>query len=122
MLACGILCYLRMCQELLSKLVALIKIESSPCPPQDDDFITGGLLGFFEDKYEGVLNGYFNWMAPVLATIPFMVLPGNHESECHSPRCLIEISSRSLALRNFTAFEARWRMPSGESGGVGNMW
>ena len=29
MLANGILCYLRMCQELLSTLVALIKIESS---------------------------------------------------------------------------------------------
>jgi hypothetical protein len=44
-----------------------------------------------------------------------MVLPGNHETECHSPICLNTPEYRE-ALRNFTAYNARFRMPSAESG------
>jgi hypothetical protein len=45
-----------------------------------------------------------------------MVLPGNHESECHSPACLLD-STYKHALQNFTAYNARFRMPFQESGG-----
>ena len=56
-----------------------------------------------------------------MAGKPYMVTPGNHESECHSIVCVIEFD-KGQALRNFTAFNSRWRMPSEESGGVLNMW
>jgi hypothetical protein len=50
-----------------------------------------------------------------------MVSPGNHESECHSPACLAEVKTAE-ALRNFTAYNNRWYMPSQESNGVLAMW
>jgi acid phosphatase type 7 len=43
------------------------------------------------------------------------VLPGNHEGECHSPICLLNDKYKE-ALRNFTAYNARFRMPAPESG------
>lgn len=69
----------------------------------------------FSFVYEDVYNGFMNWMQNVSATVPYMVSVGNHESECHSLPCLV--SSSGLALRNFTAYNNRWHMPSGESGG-----
>ena len=38
---------------------------------------------------------------------------GNHESECHSPGCLLH-RERALSLSNFSAYNARWHMPAGE--------
>lgn len=49
------------------------------------------------------------------------VAPGNHESECHSPACVLN-ATLGQSLRNFSAYNARWAMPSPESGGVANMW
>ncbi|KAF1779548.1 Metallo-dependent phosphatase-like [Phytophthora cactorum] len=37
--------------------------------------------------YEKVYNGWMNSMAPVMSSVPYMVLVGNHEYECHSPAC-----------------------------------
>jgi hypothetical protein len=51
-----------------------------------------------------------------------MVSSGNHESECHSPACILDLPVLGLKLNNFTAFNARWPMPGPESGGVQNMW
>jgi hypothetical protein len=42
--------------------------------------------------------------------------------ECHSPYCLLNVATHGLPLSNFTAYNARWKMPSPESGGVLNMW
>jgi hypothetical protein len=56
-----------------------------------------------------------NWMQNVTASKGYMVLPGNHESECHSPACLLD-STYKHALQNFTAYNARFRMPFQESG------
>jgi len=50
-----------------------------------------------------------------------MVCPGNHECECHSPRCIISSEKRSK-LSNFTAYNCRWQMPSETSGGKASMW
>merc|ERR1712093_386978 len=63
-----------------------------------------------------------NWMQNISASKPLMVSPGNHESECHSPNCIL--SGKASSLSNFSAFNARWHMPSAESGQHGghNMW
>jgi len=62
------------------------------------------------------------WMQPTAQQLPYMVLPGNHEAQCHSGPCLVEEDQRGERLTNFTAFNHRFRMPSPESGGVMNMW
>ena len=61
------------------------------------------------------------WMQNLSSALPYMVVPGNHESECHSPACIADWPL-GRALSNFTAYNARWHMPSAESGGVQNMW
>ena len=86
----------------------------------DDSF----LISPFYMTYENVYNGYMNWFQNVSTQMPYMVCPGNHESECHSPACIINHKKYGLPLSNFTAFNHRWHMPSEESGGHknSNMW
>eukprot|EP00927_Polykrikos_kofoidii_P040833 TRINITY_DN34830_c2_g1_i1.p1 TRINITY_DN34830_c2_g1~~TRINITY_DN34830_c2_g1_i1.p1 ORF type:complete len:548 (+),score=88.22 TRINITY_DN34830_c2_g1_i1:25-1644(+) len=85
----------------------------------DDSFthVGGCALGFC---YESVYDGFMENMSDVMDTKPFMTAVGNHESECHSPACLL--SGKHAHLRNFTAYNARFAMPSSESGGQQNMW
>ncbi len=80
---------------------------------------TGDLLEF---TYEQVYDGFMTWMENITATIPYMVSPGNHESECHSPYCILHLPSTGWHLNNFSAYNTRWHMPSAESGGVLSMW
>lgn len=80
-----------------------------------DDYLTS------LTKYEEVLDLYMQQMQNTTARVPYMVLPGNHEVDCHSVPCLFNLKYRD-ALSNFTAYNARFRMPSDESGGVLNMW
>jgi len=86
----------------------------------DDSFLHGDgcHLGFC---YETVYDNYMNWMENVTDSKPYMTAVGNHESECHSPACQVSPDIKH-SLSNFTAYNARWAMPSQESGGVGNMW
>ena len=86
----------------------------------DDSFLIDPL----HFTYEEVYNGYMNWFQNVTAIMPYMVSPGNHESECHSPACVVHHTEYGIPLSNFTAFNARWHMPSAESGGHArsNMW
>jgi len=86
----------------------------------DDAFITeeGSLFHF---KYEAIYDAFMEWASELSAEKPLMVLPGNHETECHSPACIAQSALRGH-LANFTAYQARWQMPSKESGGVLNMW
>eukprot|EP01063_Lacrimia_lanifica_P034874 TRINITY_DN6546_c0_g1_i1.p1 TRINITY_DN6546_c0_g1~~TRINITY_DN6546_c0_g1_i1.p1 ORF type:complete len:510 (+),score=138.41 TRINITY_DN6546_c0_g1_i1:69-1598(+) len=83
-----------------------------------DDSYDHNLVG---GNYESVYNGYMNWMQNLTAAVPYMVSPGNHESECHSPWCVVNFL-KGKSLSNFTAFNHRFHMPSAESGGVLNMW
>jgi hypothetical protein len=85
----------------------------------DDSFILPSCwLGFcYEDTYDN----YMDWLENVSDNKPYMTAPGNHESECHSPSCLFDWSVKH-SLSNFSAYNARFAMPSAESGGVGNMW
>lgn len=64
-------------------------------------------------EYESVYNAYIDWLQNLTAHMPYMVSPGNHESECHSPLCFI--SGHAKHLNNFSAFNTRWHMPSEES-------
>ena len=76
----------------------------------------------FAFKYEGVMNGWMNWMQNITSTMPYQVSVGNHESEDHSPYCIFHNKECAQPLSNFSAYNARWRMPSEESGGRANMW
>jgi len=84
----------------------------------DDSF--GHALGAF--SYEAAYNGYMRWLEPISSKVPYMVSPGNHESECHSPACITNHAKWGLPLSNFTAFNKRWAMPYPSSGGSSNMW
>lgn len=85
----------------------------------DDDFLHASCTGVF--CYEAVYDQYMEWMENITDSQPYMVMAGNHESECHSPNCLVN-GGHADSLRNFSAYNARWRMPSQESGGVLSMW
>ncbi|GAB9469137.1 Calcineurin-like phosphoesterase [Globisporangium polare] len=76
------------------------------------------VTGFY---YEETYNRWMNSLTPAMMEVPYMVLVGNHEAECHSPSCILS-SSKKDQLGNYTAFNARFKMPSAESGGVKNMW
>ncbi|KAI9986271.1 hypothetical protein PInf_025203 [Phytophthora infestans] len=85
----------------------------------DNDFLEAKqAAGFF---YEEVYNKWMNSMMPLMSRVPYMVLVGNHEAECHSPRCQAS-RSKSKALGNYTAYNTRFKMPYEESGGTSNMW
>eukprot|EP00419_Tripos_fusus_P072868 CAMPEP_0172881544 /NCGR_PEP_ID=MMETSP1075-20121228/117750_1 /TAXON_ID=2916 /ORGANISM="Ceratium fusus, Strain PA161109" /LENGTH=424 /DNA_ID=CAMNT_0013734005 /DNA_START=252 /DNA_END=1526 /DNA_ORIENTATION=+ len=85
----------------------------------DDSFLHFPCTGEF--CYEAVYDGYMEWIENVTDGKPYMVAVGNHESECHSPACQAS-SGIKKSLSNFSAYNARWAMPSKESGGVANMW
>ncbi|KAG7383897.1 hypothetical protein PHYBOEH_009737 [Phytophthora boehmeriae] len=85
----------------------------------DDDYLVlSQATGFF---YEEVYNKWMNSLAPVMSKIPYMVLVGNHEAECHSPACQLSQAKKDM-LGNYTAYNSRWKMPYKESGGALNMW
>jgi len=83
----------------------------------NNDFLHD-LFGF---HYEEIWRQFMNDMQPMASTHAYMVLPGNHEAECHSPACFLNKTKLEM-LRNYTAYNSRFRMPSAESGGVANMW
>ncbi|GAB9473491.1 Acid phosphatase [Globisporangium polare] len=85
----------------------------------DNAFLSASeFFGFF---YEETYNRWMNSLTPVMKTLPYMVLVGNHEAECHSPSCLISTKKKD-GLGSYNAYNSRFKMPSSESGGVKNMW
>lgn len=72
--------------------------------------------------YEPCYDGFMQWHQNVSSIMPLMVTPGNHESECHDPYCVLHLADTGLPLSNFSAYNTRFAMPSAESGGVLNMW
>lgn len=84
-----------------------------------DDGFSHHPLGF---HYEEAYNGFMEWIEPVASAVPYMVAPGNHESECHSPVCIARLRSLGKPLSNFSAYTHRWAMPFAQSGGSSNMW
>ena len=84
-----------------------------------DDGFSHSPFGF---RYEQAYNGFMEWIEPIASAVPYMVAPGNHESECHSPACIVKLHSLGKPLSNFTAYTHRWAMPYAQSGGTSNMW
>ncbi|KAJ4155504.1 hypothetical protein LMH87_000744 [Akanthomyces muscarius] len=94
--------------------------------------------------YESNWDLWQQWMTPITAKVPYMVLPGNHEAACaefdgpgqilaaylnHNKPNSTSPKSDKLTYyscppsqRNYTAYQHRFRMPGGESGGVSNFW
>lgn len=85
----------------------------------DDAFTHWGCYAKF--CYEDTLDTYMQSASDKWAAqVPYMLTPGNHEADCHDPACLAS-KHRREALRNFTAYNARFHMPSVESNGTLNM-
>lgn len=84
----------------------------------DDSFLHNGCYTQF--CYEDAFDNYMNAIEPWASHLPYMVAVGNHEADCHSPNCIFSKEKREK-LSNFTAYNARFRMPSQESGGKLNM-
>jgi len=86
-----------------------------------DDFglyIHMGDISYANDhplRYEHTWNEWFSEMEPIMAKVPYMVAPGNHESWCRNPVC-------AVPTRNFTTYKEKFRMPGNESGSGTNMF
>ncbi|KAL7783600.1 Metallo-dependent phosphatase [Trichoderma ceciliae] len=93
--------------------------------------------------YESNWDLWQQWMNPLTLKAPYMVLPGNHEASCAefdgpgnvltaylnddksngtAAKSSLTYYSCPPSQRNFTAYQNRFRMPGGETGGVGNFW
>ena len=68
--------------------------------------------------YDQIFEIFMDNIAPVTQLAPYHVLPGNHEASCYSSKA----SACVILSNNFSAYDARWRMPGAESGGYHNMW
>lgn len=84
-----------------------------------DNWMTHNAVTF---GYEAVWNAFQRAIEPLAASAPYMVLPGNHEVECHSPLVCLKHKILDNTLGNFTAYNHRFKMPSKSSQGAQNMW
>ncbi|KAK9452081.1 Metallo-dependent phosphatase-like protein [Limtongia smithiae] len=101
-----------------------------------DTWLTEALNGYIDVNisiddsykiYNFLLNSYYDELQPVTSLKPYMVAPGNHESNCDEGGQTKDNVTYTLDLcvegqRNFTGYINHFRMPSTESGGVGNFW
>jgi len=69
----------------------------------------------FPELYEPIWNMWFDLVEPTTSSVPYMVLPGNHEYSCENTVC-------ANYSANFVAYNNRFRVPSVESGSSSNMW
>ncbi|KAK9458416.1 Metallo-dependent phosphatase-like protein [Dipodascopsis uninucleata] len=79
--------------------------------------------------YNYLYNAFYDQLQPITAYKPYMVGPGNHESNCDEGGSTdaatgihYNISLCFEGQRNFSSYKNHFRMPSAESGGVGNFW
>ena len=70
----------------------------------DDSFLHVGCMVRF--CYEEKWNEYMDSMEAVVSEVPYMVMPGNHEADCHDSACMLS-SERRNKLSNFTAYNSR---------------
>ena len=79
--------------------------------------------------YESILNDFYDELTPISASKPYMVGPGNHESNCDNggvtdpyKNITYNVSICVPGQTNFTGYINHFRMPSAESNGTGNFW
>ncbi|GAM89545.1 hypothetical protein ANO11243_075840 [Dothideomycetidae sp. 11243] len=79
--------------------------------------------------YEAINNAFYDELEAVTAYKPYMVSPGNHESNCDNGgtkdktiNVTYTTSICPVGQLNFTGYINRFRMPSPQSGGQGNFW
>jgi hypothetical protein len=73
--------------------------------------------------YESILDEFYDEMTPITTVRPYMVGPGNHEANCDNGGTGSYTTSVCMpGQMNFTGFRNHFRMPSTESGGLGNFW
>ncbi|KDQ59171.1 hypothetical protein JAAARDRAFT_68699 [Jaapia argillacea MUCL 33604] len=79
--------------------------------------------------YESLLNQFYDEMSVITSIKPWMVGPGNHESNCDNGAAVdpahnitYNVTICMPGQTNFTGFKHHFRMPSEESGGLGNFW
>ncbi len=75
-------------------------------------------IGNNKDLYENTYDIFLNNVEKFSNNTPYMICPGNHDVTCHS---ITDLGCES-GLKNFGAFNSRFKMPSLESNGVKNMW
>jgi hypothetical protein len=75
----------------------------------------------FSFRYEDYWDEFMKSIEPIAAYVPYMVVPGHHDAECHSPICTFS-REKLEKLSNFSAFNSRFKMPSDSSKGAANMW
>lgn len=84
-----------------------------------DNYFMHDMLSF---GYEKVWNAFMRGIESLAAYAPYMVLPGNHDIECHSPFVCMKQNILKEKLSNFTAYNHRFIMPSLASKSKSNLW
>lgn len=79
--------------------------------------------------YERLNEEFMDQLTPITSIRPYMVGPGNHDSNCDNFGTKDKANNISYTdapcypgQQNFTGYINHWRMPSGPSGGLGNFW
>ncbi|KAK9236927.1 Metallo-dependent phosphatase-like protein [Lipomyces kononenkoae] len=96
---------------------------------QIQKYLTAVPIDMGYESYNKLLNQYFDEMQPITALKPYMVGPGNHDSNCDNGGTTDPATNISYTVdiciegqTNFTGYRAHYRMPSAESGGLENFW
>ncbi|KAF8425039.1 Metallo-dependent phosphatase-like protein [Boletus edulis BED1] len=81
------------------------------------------------EGYNVLLEQYYDQMSTLTSSKAYMVGPGNHEANCDNGGTTDKIHNITYTTSicvpgqlNFTGYINHFRMPSEESGGVGNFW
>ena len=79
--------------------------------------------------YEKILNEFYDQMSNISSEKAYLVGPGNHEANCDNGGYTDKTNNISYTVdicmpgqTNFTGYRNHFRMPSAESGGLGNFW
>lgn len=77
--------------------------------------------------YESILNDFYDEISTITTFKPYMVGPGNHESNCDNGGTTDSVRNITYNVSicipgqiNFTGYINHFRMPSNESRGTGN--
>jgi len=81
------------------------------------------------DGYNVLLEQFYDQITPLTSSKVYMVAPGNHEANCDNGGTTDTVHNITYTTSicvpgqsNFTGYINHFRMPSDESGGLGNFW